>query len=1688
MVVAKCAARQSPAARQRTIAPNTPSATTMNVLPGLPYPLGATWDGRGVNFALYSENATKVELSLFDEDDVETRISLNSRTAFVWHGYVPGLKPAQQYGYRVHGPYEPERGHRFNPEVVLLDPYARSLARPERWELGCFAHEPGADDADLRMSKKPALGAPRGVVIDPSFDWEDDEPPRIPLHKTVIYEAHVKGLTMRHPDVPEALRGTYAGVGHPAVIKYLRDLGITAIELLPVHAFIDDKHLLDRGLRNYWGYNSIGFFAPDVRYRSRDDTGRGVFEFKQMVKALHRAGIEVILDVVYNHTAEGNHLGPTFSFKGIDNKVYYRLVSDQPRYYFDYTGTGNTLNVTHPQVLNLIMDSLRYWTEEMHVDGFRFDLASALARQLHDVDRLHSFFTLIHDSPSLRDVKMIAEPWDVGEGGYQVGNFPVRWAEWNGRYRDAVRAFWKGDGGRAAELGSRLTGSGDLYEASGRKPSASINFVTAHDGFTLNDLVSYDHKHNEANGEQNRDGSNHEQSWNCGVEGPTDDPDVNLIRARQRRNFLATLLLSQGTPMLSGGDEHARTQRGNNNAYCQDNELSWFDWDFSDEQRELIEFTRKVLTLRRRHPALHRSKFFQGRPIQNSDMSDLAWFRYDGQPMSDHDWHDPHMKTLTMFLAGRAIDDMDDDGRPLIDDDLLLAINASHLDLVLTMPDIQYVESWELLLDTSDDRAEARIPPRGSIDFPSRSFKLFRSPSRALRRGGYLHTFGTTYRMQLHQGFGFRDALAQIDYLSRLGITDLYVSPIFAAAKGSTHGYDVVDHQRLNPELGSDQDFRALARALRERKMGLLVDWVPNHMGNAAGENPWWEDVLESGQSSIHAVAFDIEWAPVKEDLRDTVLLPVLGDQYGRVLERGELQVHMEAGSFFVCYFEHRFPLGPKSLRGLIDRAAAVTGLAPEEPAQQELESLAAALAHLPDRRSTAESDRRSTAREKEVFRRRLQRLMEESPAVASALDGALTELNGTPGESPSFDELDRLLSDQSYRLASWRVAAQEINYRRFFDINALVALRMEEPAVFDRAHRVLFQLLEEGLIQGLRLDHTDGLYDPVAYFESLQNRFKGIVRPTAPQTPDDAARPLPVLVEKILESNEKLPASWPVDGTTGYEFTAATIGLTVDPSAEAAFTALYKELTGDERPFHTHVYESKQRVLLGSLASEVNMLARQLERIAVARRQWRDFTLISLTDALTEVLAAFPVYRTYLRRGVTPSEEDVREVTRAVRLARLRATSVIDASVFDFIQDILLLNAATSEEERRVHERFAFRFQQLTGPAMAKSVEDTAFYRYHRLIALNEVGGNPAEFGLSVQRFHSKYAERLRSWPLSMVTTSTHDTKRGEDAAAMIAVLTEIPEQWRDTVRYWSSLAGRHRTGTNGSAGPSRGDEYMFFQALVGAWPFGWDGEAGRAEFSERMQAFMLKATHEAKLETSWINPNAAYDAAVARFVHDMLEERELLNSVRDFTRWLSTYGASNALARTVLRLCSPGVPDTYQGSELWNQSLVDPDNRRPVDYDLRRALLDEIASEPDKARLTQRLLGDFADGGLKLYVANAVLQTRRELADLFLFGEYAAMPAGEHCVAFVRTKDGRAVLVCVPRFSFRLTRGERPWAVGDVWGNQRLVVPAGRFRNVFTGGEIQSDGGLALAQVFETFPVALLVSQGAPGKRAAK
>jgi isoamylase len=682
----------------------------MRVWPGASHPLGATWDGAGVNFALFSEHATAVELCLFDDRDERVeraRIRLEERDDQVWHCYLPQARPGLRYGYRVHGPYEPAAGHRFNPAKLLLDPYARAIERTVVWDDALFGYRVGAEDADLEIDDRDSAGyMPKCIVIDSAFSWGRDEPPRHQRHQSVIYEVHVKGFTMRHPDVPEDLRGTYAGLTTPAVVDYLHRLGVTAVELLPCHQFVAERHLVERGLTNYWGYNSIGFFAPDVRYAATGGRGGQVAEFKTMVKTLHEAGIEVILDVVYNHTAEGTELGPTLSFRGIDNSAYYRLVDG--RHYMDYTGCGNTLDMTHPRTLQLIMDSLRYWVLEMHVDGFRFDLASTLARELHDVDRLGAFFDIIHQDPVLSEVKLIAEPWDLGEGGYQVGNFPPLWSEWNGKYRDCVRDYWRGADASLAEFGYRLTGSSDLYASEGRRPSASINFLTAHDGFTLRDLVSYNEKHNEANGEENRDGESHNRSWNCGVEGPTDAPEVLALRRRQTRNLLATLLLSQGVPMLLGGDELGRTQQGNNNAYCQDDELSWFDWDTANV--ELYEFTRRLIRLRREHPVFCRRRWFQGRPIRGSGERDLVWFKPDGEEMSEEDWANGFAKSLALFLNGEGIAHAGARGERVRDDSFYLICNAHWEPLEFTLPAPPLAARWQVVLDT-----EQTFPEEGAI-------------------------------------------------------------------------------------------------------------------------------------------------------------------------------------------------------------------------------------------------------------------------------------------------------------------------------------------------------------------------------------------------------------------------------------------------------------------------------------------------------------------------------------------------------------------------------------------------------------------------------------------------------------------------------------------------------------------------------------------------------------------------------------------------------------------------------------------------------------------------------------------------------------------------------------------------------------------------------------------------------------
>lgn len=695
---------------------------------GTPYPLGATHDGQGTNFSVFSEVADRVELCLFDFEGKETRVDLLESTGFCRRAYIPDIGPGQRYGFRVHGPWNPDQGQWCNPSKLLLDPYAKAIEGQVHWDEAVYPY--AMQDPNQRNEEDSAPFVPKSVVTDPGFDWQDDRLPRTPWHETIIYEMHVKGFTAVHPEIPPEIRGTYAGLAHPAALEYLTRLGVTAVELMPVHQFIHYQHLLEKGLRNYWGYSSIGYFAPHNEYASSGHCGQQILEFKAMVQALHRAGIEVILDVVYNHTSEGNHLGPVLCFKGIDNAAYYRLMADQRRYYMDYTGTGNSLNMLHPHVLQLIMDSLRYWILDMHVDGFRFDLAATLARELHDVDRLSAFFDIIHQDPVISQVKLIAEPWDLGEGGYQVGNFPPLWSEWNGKYRDCVRDFWRGQDRTISEFASRLTGSSDLYENTGRRPFASINFITAHDGFTLHDLVSYNHKHNEANGEENRDGTDDNRSWNCGAEGPTDNEAVHTLRARQRRNFIATLFFSQGVPMLLGGDEIGRTQRGNNNGYCQNNELSWFDWENVDQA--LLDYTQSIIHFYREHPVFRRRRWFQGRPIHGVGVSDIGWFLPDGLSMEEENWGDGFAKSFGVFLNGEALTAPGPRGERIVDDSFYLVFNAHWEKVMFRLPSPEHGSRWTKVLDTREPgfQDDAHMYQAGEdFEVSDRAISLFRRSS-----------------------------------------------------------------------------------------------------------------------------------------------------------------------------------------------------------------------------------------------------------------------------------------------------------------------------------------------------------------------------------------------------------------------------------------------------------------------------------------------------------------------------------------------------------------------------------------------------------------------------------------------------------------------------------------------------------------------------------------------------------------------------------------------------------------------------------------------------------------------------------------------------------------------------------------------------------------------------------------------
>ncbi|HZA50585.1 MAG TPA: glycogen debranching protein GlgX [Myxococcaceae bacterium] len=706
------------------------------VWPGKPFPLGATFDGEGVNFAVFSEHATKMAVSIFDPVDHShevARLVLPERTDLVWHGYVHGLRAGTLYGFRAHGPWEPVRGFRFNAQKLLVDPCARAIHGKVIWRYPVHGHDTESEDKDLDMDDRDsAMGVPKSVVLSDHFDWEGDRPPQTRLRESVVYEIHVKGFTQRHPAIPEALRGTYSGLAHPAAIEHLKSLGVTAVELLPVHETVDDGFLVEKGLRNYWGYSTLGYFAPDQRFSSRGNLGGQVAEFKEMVKALHRAGIEVILDVVYNHTCEGNHLGPTLSLRGLDNTAYYWLRKDEPRYYLDFTGTGNSLNMRHPQAVKLVCDSLRYWVQEMHVDGFRFDLATTLARNGEGAfDRHAPFLSVLHQDPVLSTVKLIAEPWDLALGGYQLANFPPGWAEWNGKYRDTMRRFWKGDDRQLSEVGWRLTGSSDQFQLSGRRPQASINFVTCHDGFTLDDLVSYNQKHNEANREENRDGTNQNDSWNGGVEGPTDDPKIVRLREKQKRNFIASLMVSQGVPMLNMGDEVSRSQHGNNNAYCQDNEISWMSWEWDARQRALLEFTKKMIRLKLEEPVLQRRKFFQGAHIWDSELKDIAWFRVDGKEMAKEDWEKPGVHFIGMLLGGDAIPTPDEQGNRVVGDTLLVLMNAHPEPQTFTLPAIEWGKDWEIVADTADVSGEARplAHAGGRIEVLDRSMIILRRPA-----------------------------------------------------------------------------------------------------------------------------------------------------------------------------------------------------------------------------------------------------------------------------------------------------------------------------------------------------------------------------------------------------------------------------------------------------------------------------------------------------------------------------------------------------------------------------------------------------------------------------------------------------------------------------------------------------------------------------------------------------------------------------------------------------------------------------------------------------------------------------------------------------------------------------------------------------------------------------------------------
>ncbi len=927
-----------------------------------------------------------------------------------------------------------------------------------------------------------------------------------------------------------------------------------------------------------------------------------------------------------------------------------------------------------------------------------------------------------------------------------------------------------------------------------------------------------------------------------------------------------------------------------------------------------------------------------------------------------------------------------------------------------------------------------------------------------------MKTITGTYRLQLHKGFGFRDARAIVDYLDELGVSHAYASPYLTAEPGSTHGYNLIDPKTLNPELGEERDYLDWTEALASKDMGHIVDVVPNHMA-ASTRNAWWKDVLENGPSSLYADHFDIEWNPQKEVLENKVLLPVLGAQFGEVLEKGELVLERNAGAFFIRYWENCLPVNPRSVFPLLERAAARLDAPEDDPRRLELASIVTGLKNLPLRTEREPARQRERAREKEVLKRRLATLVEDQ-AVARAIDDEVKLANGTAGDPKSFDELDRILMDQSYRLAFWRVATEEINYRRFFDINDLAAVRMEDAAVFDDAHALLLRLVTEGRLQGLRLDHTDGLYDPAEYFarlrRSIHNAGDGSQR----------GRDVYLIAEKILSPGEELPTRWVIDGTTGYDFLVQASGVFVDRAAEKPLTRLWHELSGDTRSFVEHARESKRAIMRSSLSAEIHMLSQRLERVAMRDRRSRDFTLPMLHRAVAETIAAFPVYRTYIRPDGTREPTDEHIIRRATRLAQ-RSNPELVPSVFEFLRDVLLLAPEQLErltaEDRAARTELAMRFQQITGPVMAKSVEDTAFYTYVRFVALNEVGGGPAQFGTTTTELHVANEARRAKWPRTMTATSTHDTKRGEDVRARLAVLTEIPETWEKWVRDWLAIGSAHVTMIEEEAAPSVVDQYLFFQTALGAYPL----LGGTDTFITRLVDYAAKAAREAKQHTSWLAPNEAYETALKTYITGMFATEAFETALETAADAIARYGVSNSLGQVVLKIASPGITDTYQGSELWDLRLVDPDNRAPVDYDERRAALRALEGTRPKD-----LLAAYRDGRVKLHVLRAGLQLRRDMPKVFLEGDYVAIDAGEDVVAFARNHAEGSVVCAVTRRPHHVTGGRAPFAIDDVWGNRELPIPRGEWRDTLTGRTYVVDGdGFAAAKLFAELPVALLV-----------